>query len=267
MTDHKEQKDFLWLNLKGLPYFRALLRAVEAAYYQDLPLTSPMLDLGCGDGDFATNTFDRKIDVGMDPWLQELKQASDTDAYRLLLQGDGCNMPFPDDSFNTIISNSVLEHIPRVDDVISEVSRVLKPGASFIFCVPNQNFTHNLSISRFLERLGLKKLAAAYRGWFNKISRHHHCDSQAVWKERLETNHIAIDLAWDYFSPRALGVLEWGHYFGLPAWILKKLTGRWILAPSRWNLNWLLGLLRPYSLEPRYQPEGSYTFYIAHKAE
>lgn len=267
MTEQTEQKDYLWLNLKDLPYFRALLRAVEAAYYQDLPLASPMLDLGCGDGDFAVNTFDRQIDVGLDPWLTELKQAAGTPAYRLLLQADGGRLPFPDGYFNTVVSNSVLEHIPHVDQVIREVARVLKPGAGFIFCVPNQNFTHNLSISRFLEGIGFKKPAAAYRNWFNRISRHHHCDSQAVWSKRLHANGIALDAAWDYFSPRALGILEWGHYFGLPAWILKKLTGRWILAPARWNFNWLLRLLRPYTLEPRVQPQGSYTFYITHKSE
>ncbi|MEM5775406.1 MAG: transaldolase family protein, partial [Anaerolineaceae bacterium] len=131
MTEQPEQKDYLWLNLKDLPYFRALLRAVEAAYYQDLPLASPMLDLGCGDGDFAVNTFDRQIDVGLDPWLTELKQAAGTPAYRLLLQADGGRLPFPDGYFNTVVSNSVLEHIPHVDEVIREVADDVEAVAEF----------------------------------------------------------------------------------------------------------------------------------------
>ena len=54
-------KDYLWLHLRDLPYFRALLRAIEASYYEGLDLPSPTLDVGCGDGHFATIAFDRPI--------------------------------------------------------------------------------------------------------------------------------------------------------------------------------------------------------------
>jgi SAM-dependent methyltransferase len=261
----KQQKDFLWLNLKDLPYFRALLRAVEASYYQNLPLAAPVLDLGCGDGHFASIAFDQPIEVGLDPWRSQLGLAARTGAYRLVLQGDGGEMPFPSGHFRTVISNSVLEHIPNVDTVIKEVARVLKPGGKFIFCVPNHHFTHNLSVSRFLIRAGLDGMAAGYRNWFNKISRHQHCDSQETWFERLAENHIVIDRAWDYFSPGALRVLEWGHYFGLPALIANKLSGHWILVPTRWNLGWIEKRLRAYYQEQIEQPLGSYTFYITTK--
>ena len=56
--------DFLWRHLRELPAFRALLRAVEARFYQDLlPLQEPVLDLGCGDGHFASVTFPRRLDA------------------------------------------------------------------------------------------------------------------------------------------------------------------------------------------------------------
>ena len=47
-------KDYLTLHLQDLPYFRALLRAVEARFYKDITLPPPVLDLGCGDGHFAS---------------------------------------------------------------------------------------------------------------------------------------------------------------------------------------------------------------------
>ena len=53
-------KDFLFLQLRDLPYFRALLRSVESSFYQDLPLPAPVYDVGCGDGHFASLTFDTK---------------------------------------------------------------------------------------------------------------------------------------------------------------------------------------------------------------
>ena len=260
------EKDYLWENLIGLPYFRALLRAVEARFYQDIPLESPVLDLGCGDGHFASIAFDESLDVGVDPWLSPLREAARRELYGIALQADGSKMPFSDGYFHSIVSNSVLEHIPHIDAVIEECARVLAQGGLFVFCVPNHNFTRNLSIARGLDRIGLKGLAESYRTWFNQISRHHHCDPTEVWEERLSRYGFRIERHWHYFSPKALGVLEWGHYFGLPSLVSKKLFDRWILAPSRWNLGWLAESLRRYYDEPREQPLGSYSFYIVRKS-
>ena len=51
---NEQPKDFLWLNIKDLPYFRALLRAVEAKFYEEFHLAVPTLDVGCGEGHFAS---------------------------------------------------------------------------------------------------------------------------------------------------------------------------------------------------------------------
>ena len=130
------KKDFLFLHLSGLPYFRAFLRAVESAYYQDIDLPSPTLDVGCGDGNFAALTFDHNIDVGLDPWHGPIHEAKPYGKYTVLVEADGGTMPFSDGYFSSAFSNSVLEHIPHVDLVIKETSRVLKSGAPFVFCVP-----------------------------------------------------------------------------------------------------------------------------------
>ncbi len=168
--ENRKSKDFLFLHLSGLPYFRAFLRAVESAYYQELDLPSPTLDVGCGDGNFAALTFDHNIDVGLDPWHGPIHEAKAYSKYNLLVESDGGTMPFPDGYFSSAFSNSVLEHIPHVDLVVRETSRVLKPGAPFVFCVPNQNFLPTLSIGRALDKIGLRFLGNAYRAFFNKIS-------------------------------------------------------------------------------------------------
>jgi len=211
---NRKSKDFLFLHLSGLPYFRAFLRAVESAYYQDLDLPSPILDVGCGDGNFAVLTFDRDIDVGLDPWHGPIHEAKTYKKYNLLVESDGGTMPFLDGYFSSAFSNSVLEHIPHVDVVVRETSRVLKPGALFVFCVPNHNFLPTLSIGRALDKIGLRFLGDFYRAFFNKISRHHHCDDPTVWQARLEANGFKLERWWHYFSPQALSALEWGHYFG-----------------------------------------------------
>jgi SAM-dependent methyltransferase len=267
MTD-----DLLWKQLKQLPAFRGLLRAVEARFYVDgspvskrgLPLPRPVLDIGCGDGHFASVTFDQPLDAGLDPWWGPLTEARDRCAYRLLIQANGDKIPYRDNHFASAISNSVLEHIPDVDAVLAETARVLRPGAPFYFCVPSDHFLTLLSVGRALDAIHLRRAADAYRRFFNRISRHHHCDDAETWRYRLEQAGLTLDGWWPYFSRGALAALEWGHYLGLPALLSKKLTGRWILWPSQRNL-WLTDrLLRRYYNEPLAEV-GAYLFFVAHK--
>ncbi len=251
-------------HLQTLPYFRAFLRAVEAAFYQDLTLPDPTLDLGCGDGHFAAHTFDRPLAVGLDPWAAPLREARRWRAHRLLVQADGAAMPFATAAFASAVSNSVLEHIPHVDDVLQETARVLRAGAPFVFTVPNHRFPQMLWGARVLRALGLPRLAAAYGRLFNRISRHAHTDPPQVWIARLERAGFRVEAQWDYFPPQALAILEWGHPLGLPSLLLKITTGRWVLVPRRWNIAWLQRGLQRYARQPRH-PQGAYTFFLARR--
>lgn len=250
------EKDFLFLQLRDLPYFRALIRSVEAEYYQDFDLPSPILDVGCGDGHFASLTFSRRLDVGLDPWHGPIHEAGRRGAYALLVEADGAHAPFPKGHFASAFSNSVLEHIPHIEAVLAETGRVLKRGAPFYFCVPNERYLSALSISRLLGR--------GYTAWFRRISRVSHADGPETWKRRLEEAGFELERYWHYFSPAAMRMLEWGHYFGLPSLLVHVLTRRWNLVRAKWNL-WLTEkLVRPYaSHEP--VDDGTFTFYIARK--
>ena len=123
-----------------------------------------------------------------------------------------------------------------------------------------------MAIARLLDGIGLRTLGNAYRAFFNRISRHVHCDAPETWKARLERAGFEIEIHWDYFSPSALAALEWGHYFGLPSAICKFLFGRWIVAPWRWNLWLTQALLRGYYNEEVPQDRGAYTFYATRRA-
>ncbi len=259
------EKDYLWLHLKDLPYFRSLVRAVEARFYKDIDLPEPVLDVGCGDGHFASVAFDRPLDVGIDPWTGPIRKAARYGGYKALVQGDGAYLPFPDRYFGSAVSNSVLEHIPPVDEVLGETARVLQPGAPFVFCVPNDHFLDSLSVSRALDRAGLRRLGNSYRAFFNRISRHVHCDPPEVWQDRLMRAGFLVDRWWHYFPPQAMQVVEWGHYFGLPSLLIHGLTRRWLLAPRRWNLALTRRIVEPYYRQDPASPDGVYTFYITHR--
>lgn len=257
-------KDFLWQNIRDLPYFRSLLRAVEAKFYQNINLPAPTLDVGCGEGHFASLVFNRKIDVGLDPSHEAIHEARLYQSYDLLTEADGGAMPYPNGYFASAFSNSVLEHIPHVEQVLSETARVMKPGALFVFCVPNHRFNEFLSIAVMLDKFHLPALAKLYRAFFSYIARHRHLDNPETWTRRLELAGFVVEKWWHYFPPKALAVLEWGHYFGLPSFILRKLTGRWILVQAYWNLVLTHRLLQPYSAAVACD-DGVCTFYVARR--
>lgn len=259
------EKDYLWLHLRDLPYFRAMLRAVEARFYRDIDLPEPTLDVGCGDGHFATIAFDRPLDVGMDPWRGPIRKAARLGGYRALVQAEGGRMPFPDGYFASALSNSVLEHIPQVEEVLAETARVLRPGAPFVFCVPNHNFGPSLSVARVLNRSGLASCAITYRDLFDRIARHLHLDRPLVWKGRLNAAGFDVERFWHYFSPASLRVLEWGHIFGIPSLLSRWLTGRWVIVPTHWNLAITRRFVQPAYDENPIQGEGVCTFYVARR--
>jgi SAM-dependent methyltransferase len=177
---------------------------------------------------------------------------------------EGGQIPFNSGHFSSVISTSVLEHIQDLKPVFNEVARVLKPGGRFIFCVPNHRFPETLWGRRFLVRMGLNGLGAAYSRLFNRIARHAHTDAPAEWQARLADTGFGLIDSWDYFSPAALHILEWGHLLGLPALFCKKLFNRWVMVPKRWNLALPWRWTRKFMDHPRSE-EGVCTFFIAQR--
>ena len=266
--------DLLWRHLRDLPAFRALLRAVEASLYAGLPLPHPALDLGCGDGHFAALAFDEPLEVGFDSLWGPLNEARERRAHQTLSQAEGARMPFPGGYFATVVGNSVLEHIPCIQPVLDEVARVLRPKGWFYFCVPGPGFLPALSVGRVLDGVGLCAIGDAYRGWFNRISRHYHCDGACVWERRLGMAGLRVVRWWSYFPRRSMAALEWGHYLGIPSFVCRRLAGRWVVWPSRANL-WLTErLVRPVyegslgrngSSGSADDKAGAYLFFVAQK--
>ncbi len=160
------------------------------------------------------------------------------------------------DTFASGFSNSVLEHIPHIDARLAETARCLKPGAPFYFCVPNERYLSELSLPHLFGK--------RYTEWFRRISRVQHADGPEVWEARLEKAGFTLEKWWHYFSPASMRMLEWGHYFGLPSLLARKLTGKWIIAPVKWNLFLTEAYGRLYaSTDP--VEDGTFTFYIARR--
>jgi len=65
------------------------------------------------------------------------------------LIGDGAALPLSDGCVDTVVATEVLEHVPSDVKMISEVSRVLKPGGRFIITVPNAGLCGFLDPNHF----------------------------------------------------------------------------------------------------------------------
>ena len=142
-----------------------------------------VLDWGCGLGqmtyllqnrDLAVTSYD--IDQGGKDFLARIGQT-------LVLASDPVKLPFPDASFDAVLSSGVLEHVADPVASLQEVSRVLKRnGYFFVFRLPNKySYSEFISdrlgrgdhpvkysrreITATLQRSGYDVISSAYQGF------------------------------------------------------------------------------------------------------
>jgi len=260
-----DASDMLWENLRELPAFRALIRAIEGRLIRELgPLESPLLDVGCGDGHFGRVVLGG-LDAGLDLDLSSLEKARRRGAYRLLAIATAGRIPFDDASFTTVLANCALEHMPELDRVFAEVTRVLRPDGRFLFSVPNDRHNENLLVARILESVGLSGVARRYRSWFKRMQVHHHMYTEEEWRRRAEAHGLKVVSCRPYLSPRATALLELGHYYGAPNVLNKALFGKWVVLPYRPRFALVERFLAPYVAEDGV-PGSSCFFFVARKA-
>lgn len=93
-----------------------------------------VLDFGCGQGDLVRSLRDLGLramgcdfqaNLGADENLRPISE----DPYRL---------PFPNDSFELVISTSVFEHAQDTEACMAEIHRVLRPGGTAVHAFPGK---------------------------------------------------------------------------------------------------------------------------------
>ena len=257
--------DYLARQLQDMAPHRAILRAVECKFMGRVPLTPPVLDIGCGDGHFASIAYDQlPIDVGIDVMARDLPEAaSRLGVYRQVMFASATELPFPAGAFNTVVSNCVIEHIPDNAAVLSEIARILQPGGLFATTLPSEHYPDYLLGATALRKIGLGRLGEAYGRFFNEISHHHHVYPPEEWEQRLSDAGLLVEEQTYYFSAAAHRRFDLSHYLGVPQLLTKRLLGRWVL--FRWQSDVHQRWLRPYYEEP--PPEaGAYQFILCRKA-
>jgi 2-polyprenyl-3-methyl-5-hydroxy-6-metoxy-1,4-benzoquinol methylase len=144
----------------------------RAAFYVNF-LSGPdleggkLLDVGCGSGEFLARMSRLGWDAhGVEPDLNSADVAErlpGITVHRCTLEDAG----FPNDHFNAITLNHVIEHLESPERTLREITRVLKPGGMVIITTPNiagpchrrfRNNWYHLDLPRHLIMFSMQSL-------------------------------------------------------------------------------------------------------------
>jgi ubiquinone/menaquinone biosynthesis C-methylase UbiE len=151
-----------------------------------------ILELGCGNGDMW---MDKIKQLGSDSTLilsdfsegmvEEVRKKYDCYENILTQQINIEDIPYEDLSFDIVIANMMLYHVPDLEKALSEVARVLKPGGKFYSATYGENGIHNyilitLNTVGMLQEIPnsftLQNGAQILREYFNSVIKEEYMD-------------------------------------------------------------------------------------------
>lgn len=150
-------------------------------------LQSPLADFGCGDGSFVS-TLRESVDIGIDHDPSALDLARGFGVYRQLVQSEERRIPVSDQSVQSVLSNSVLEHVSDLPAILGEIHRITMSGGKFVFTVP---------VSKYREHLA-KYYGRGVSERVNRDSYHRNLLTEQRWREALCDAGFAVDLVIHY---------------------------------------------------------------------
>lgn len=157
-----------------------------------------ILDFGCGDGiliKYMKRNNPKSLFYGVDVSKKIIQINKKKISFaKFYVTSDGGRLPFPNNSFDFIVSTDVIEHIYDTEYAFRELSRVLKPNGKILLSTPYNGIIKNIlvviinfdlvfsptgphirfftrkSLSACLRKVGLVPLKFDYFGRFYPIS-------------------------------------------------------------------------------------------------
>lgn len=122
----------------------------------NIPENSRILELGCGNGVFwvkNAHQVHKNWDITLSDFsLGMLKDAEKNIGNSLNIQYKHINImdiPFEDESFEVVIANHMIYHVPDIDKALKEVRRVLKASGKFYSSTIGEK--HLIEINQLLQ--------------------------------------------------------------------------------------------------------------------
>lgn len=179
------------------------------------------LDLGCGGG-FLSEEIARLgfVTLGLDPSEPSLRAAAAharSEGLRIgYLKGRGEGIPLKAGSCDAVLCCDVLEHVRDLPRVVSEVSRVLRPGG--VFCYDTINRT-------LLSWLVAIKIGQEWRRWAF-MPPHLHVWGMFIKPRELRALLRRNGLLWREHR----GIVPGASWLRLPGYLRRTARGEWTLS-------------------------------------
>jgi SAM-dependent methyltransferase len=123
---------------------QAYWRFFELQALKQIDYQRPILEIGCGDGQFSSLVF-REIDEAIDVNPRSVEKCRRLNhLYRHVQCLDARELQSSDRGYGTIYANCVMEHIPDIEAVLAGCYRGLRPGGKVVMTVPLAQMNQHL---------------------------------------------------------------------------------------------------------------------------
>jgi len=151
----------------------------QAVLVDEVTAAAPtrVLEVGCGTGALAKAVVEALPEVD---YLATDQSAAMVEAAARLgvdaVRAEAGDLPFDDDSFDVVIAAWMLYHVPDLDEALSEIRRVLRPGGTLLAATNSDEHMADLLTDAGGERLRTQFSAEngeqALRRHFDHLRRH-----------------------------------------------------------------------------------------------
>jgi len=211
--------------LRIAPLCVALWRSVEAKHLSKVVLKRPILDIGCGWGEFA-EAFGEKIDMGVDIAARDLSVAAKGGMYKKLVLADARDLPFADNTYSSIISISTFEHIAGTAKLLKEMYRVLKPNGILAITMETDEVDSNTFYRPLLKKIGLPFMSDFLTWAYNTYFHRRTLPTKKEWIHHIEKSGFKIIQVKDIISPIVTKLYDIFILSSWPAQIFRLIVGR-----------------------------------------
>lgn len=249
--------------LQIAPLSVAIWRAVEARYLSTVKLPHPILDIGCGFGEFALGALDTKVDTGIDIATKDLEVAKHCGKYKKVVLGDARKMPFKDGAFSSIFSISTFEHITNPQKVIQEAYRVLKRGGILVATIETEAVDSQTFYRGILEKIGLQSASKFLLKKYNHLFHRNVIVNKHIWLRYLKNAGFSIERSEDIISPSVVKIYDFFMVTAILSQIPRRIIGKRIVYRPAFITNILTKIFLP--IMNKKETNGTNLFIVARK--